>query len=61
MKISAIKLAKIKADYEAIVEALKRTDFHRGKAAKLLGVDPKTIYNKIKKYREIAGKENTLS
>jgi DNA-binding NtrC family response regulator len=33
-----------------IGRVLKETDGHRGKAANLLGIDRKTLYQKIKKY-----------
>jgi two-component system, NtrC family, response regulator AtoC len=33
-----------------IVEALKRLNGHKGKAAKALGINPKTLYRKMKEY-----------
>ena len=41
-----------KADYEKaqILKALKRTNFNKSKAAKLLQVTRKTLYNKINQY-----------
>lgn len=35
---------------EAIVQALEKTGWNKAKAARLLGIDRKTIYLKIKKY-----------
>jgi two-component system response regulator HydG len=41
-----------KADYEKeqILKALKKTNFNKTKAAKLLQVTRKTLYNKINQY-----------
>ncbi len=61
MKVSPTKLAKIKTEYELIADALKQCDFHRGKAAKMLGIDPKTLYNKLRKHREATGKERIFN
>lgn len=35
---------------QMIIDALKKTDGHREKAAQLLGITPRTLYNKIKLY-----------
>ncbi len=37
-------------DRRYITEILRRTDGHQGQAAKILGIDRKTLYNKIVKY-----------
>ena len=37
-------------DREAIIQALKETGGNKAKAARLLGIDRKTIYAKIAKY-----------
>ncbi len=47
-----LKAANIDAEYELILEALKKTDFNKSKAAKLLNVDRKTLYNKMKLFKE---------
>ncbi len=38
------------AEKQQIIEALKRTGYNKSKAAKLLNIDRKTLYNKIKLY-----------
>jgi two-component system response regulator HydG len=42
----------IDAEYEMIVEALKQSNFNKTKAAKLLNIDRKTLYNKMKQYQQ---------
>ena len=41
-----------KAEYEAIMQVLKEVNFNKTKAAELLNIDRKTLYNKIKSYEE---------
>jgi two-component system response regulator HydG len=50
-----LKGAGIDAEYEVILSALKKVNFNKSKAAKLLQIDRKTLYNKIKEYRELKG------
>ncbi|MEO6730268.1 MAG: sigma-54 dependent transcriptional regulator [Ferruginibacter sp.] len=45
-----LKTVSIDAEYEMIVEALKKSNFNKSKAAKLLKVDRKTLYNKMKQH-----------
>lgn len=47
-----LKEASIDAEYETIVQALKKVNFNKSKAAKLLNIDRKTLYNKMKQYQE---------
>ncbi|MEJ7588055.1 MAG: sigma-54 dependent transcriptional regulator [Ferruginibacter sp.] len=47
-----LKTVSIDAEYEMILEALKKASFNKSKAAKLLNVDRKTLYNKMKQYNE---------
>lgn len=53
-KVSKSKSDKPKTleelEKEHILETLDRTSFHKTKAAKILGIDRKTLYKKIKKY-----------
>ncbi len=47
-----LKKANIDLNYEIILEALKQSNFNKSKAAKLLNVDRKTLYNKMNQYKE---------
>ncbi|WP_304233084.1 sigma-54 dependent transcriptional regulator [Jiulongibacter sediminis] len=44
-----LKSAAYEAEYEMIMEALKKVNFSKSKAAELLNIDRKTLYNKMKK------------
>lgn len=48
-----LKSASMQAEYETILEALKKVNFNRSKAADLLKIDRKTLYNKMKAYKLI--------
>lgn len=43
-----LKDAAQEAEYEAIIKVLKEVNFNKTKAAKLLNIDRKTLYNKMK-------------
>ncbi len=47
-----LKSANLDAEYEVILNALKQVNFNKSKAAKLLNVDRKTLYNKMIKFKE---------
>ncbi len=49
---TTLKAASIDAEYEMKIEALKQANFNKSKAAKLLNIDRKTLYNKMKQYQE---------
>jgi two-component system response regulator HydG len=46
-----LKTANLDAEYEVILEALKQANFNKSKAAKLLNIDRKTLYNKMKQFK----------
>ncbi|MCW3806543.1 sigma-54-dependent transcriptional regulator [Plebeiibacterium marinum] len=45
-----LKDAKEKSEREIILETLEQTKYNKAKTARILGVDRKTLYNKIHKY-----------
>ena len=45
-----LKSATHDAEYETIVKVLKQVNYNKSKAAKLLNIDRKTLYNKMKAY-----------
>ncbi|MDB5196191.1 MAG: sigma-54-dependent Fis family transcriptional regulator [Flaviaesturariibacter sp.] len=49
---TTLKGASIDAEYDMILKALKKVNFNKSKAAKLLNIDRKTLYNKMKQYQE---------
>jgi len=53
----SLKSAGIDAEYELILEALKKVNFNKSKAAKVLQIDRKTLYNKIRQYQELRGEK----
>lgn len=48
MKSRDLKSAALEAEYEAILTVLREVNFNKTKAAKILNIDRKTLYNKIK-------------
>jgi DNA-binding NtrC family response regulator len=52
MSLTPLDEAAIEAEYHLIVETLKKTKFNKSKAAKLLQIDRKTLYNKIDAYEK---------
>ncbi len=47
-----MKNDKIDSEYQSILNALKQSNFNKSKAAKLLDIDRKTLYNKMRQYKE---------
>lgn len=43
-----LKNAALEAEYEAILKVLREVNFNKTKAAKILNIDRKTLYNKMK-------------
>ncbi len=43
-----LKNAALEAEYETILEVLRQVNFNKTKAAKILNIDRKTLYNKMK-------------
>ncbi|MEO9021630.1 MAG: sigma-54 dependent transcriptional regulator [Ginsengibacter sp.] len=48
-----LKDAAAKAEYEAIMNVLKEVNFNKTRAAEILKIDRKTLYNKIKIYESL--------
>ncbi len=51
-KSIGLKDTASRAEYEAIMEVLKQVNFNKTKAAEILKIDRKTLYNKIRIYEE---------
>jgi len=49
----SLKEASLDAEYEMILEALKKANYNKSKAARILNIDRKTLYNKMKQYQEL--------
>ena len=47
-----LKNAATRAEYETIMSVLQKVNFNKKKAAELLNIDRKTLYNKIKNFQE---------
>lgn len=46
-----LKSVALNAEYEKILEILKQVNYNKSKAAKMLDIDRKTLYNKLKQYK----------
>lgn len=51
-----LKNAATRAEYEEIMRVLKEVNFNKTKAAEILRIDRKTLYNKIKSYEDSLSK-----
>jgi len=52
-----LKEAALEAEFETIMSVLKKVQFNKSKAARLLNIDRKTLYNKMKHYNMLGDKE----
>lgn len=52
-EFKSLKTASLDAEYEMVLKALEEVDFNKSKAAKLLNIDRKTIYNILNQYKKI--------
>jgi two-component system response regulator HydG len=50
MSLKPLSEAALTAEFEIIVEALKKSKFNKRKAAEYLQIDPKTLYNRLGEY-----------
>jgi DNA-binding NtrC family response regulator len=50
MTLTPLNEAALQAEYDLIVETLKKTRFNKTKAAEILQIDRKTLYNKLDSY-----------
>lgn len=51
-----LKNANLDAQYEVILDVLKQTNYNKTKAAKMLNIDRKTLYNKLSQYNLLKAK-----
>ncbi|MDP4129469.1 MAG: sigma-54 dependent transcriptional regulator [Bacteroidota bacterium] len=51
-----LKNAAAHAEYNTIMNVLKKVNFNKSKAAEILKIDRKTLYNKIKLYESVMGR-----
>lgn len=56
--LTGLKSASTKAEYETIMEVLRKVNFNKTKAAELLNIDRKTLYNKIRQFEELNKEPN---
>jgi len=49
-----LKNAAAQAEYDTIMSVLKQVNFNKSKAAEILKIDRKTLYNKIKNYESLS-------
>jgi two-component system response regulator HydG len=52
-KDADLKDAAAKAEYDTIMNVLKEVNFNKTRAAEILKIDRKTLYNKIKIYESL--------
>jgi len=52
--VTNLKEAALEAEFETIMNVLKKVRFNKSKAARLLNIDRKTLYNKMKHYNMLS-------
>lgn len=57
-KRKPVDLTALKVEYDTYIQVLIQADFNRTKAAKILNIDRRTLYNKFLKFKE-AGLHST--
>lgn len=57
MNLTPLSEAALIAEYNIIVETLKKTKFNKRKAAELLQIDPKTLYNRLTEYDQLMARK----
>lgn len=61
VQFSNLREIRVRAEGEFIVEVLKKVNFNKAKAAEVLDVDRKTIYNKLREFGELSGKSKVIA
>lgn len=51
-KRTPLSMTALKAEYNTYIKALIQADFNRSKAAKLLNINRRTLYNKFQLFKE---------
>jgi len=51
--MNKLKEVAIMAQYDLIKSTLKKTNNHMGQTARILEIDPKTLYNKLSQYSRL--------
>ena len=52
MNLTPLDEAALEAEYNLIVETLKKTKFNKSRTAEILQIDRKTLYNKLEAYAQ---------
>jgi len=52
MSLTPLDKAALLAEYDLILETLKKNKFNKSKTAEILQIDRKTLYNKIEAYEK---------
>jgi two-component system, NtrC family, response regulator HydG len=58
-EISELKKASATAEYNTIINVLEKANYNKSKAADILGIDRKTLYNKINNYKNKSEKTDS--